>query len=862
MAFIFVLQQNYGMHSSLLTLFVGLFLYINAAAQKISGTVFNKMGDLLPYSSVTIKGTSKGASANNKAKFSIAVSPGTYTLVCQHIGYAKMEKTVTVGNADEEVVFVLEEQKLQMKEVVVKTGGEDPAYQIIRNAIKKREYYGNQVNSFACDLYTKDLIKLRSLPKSIFGQKIESDDKSDMGVDSAGKGIVYLSESIAKISSKPPKQFKMEVLSSRVSGSSSFGFSFPTFISLYKNNVTLFTEKLNPRGFVSPIADGAIGFYKFKYLGSFWEDGKEINSIRVTPRRSYEPLFSGVINITEGDWRIHSLDLTVTKKSQLEILDTLQVTQIHVPVGNDVWRVKNQLLHFNLKLFGIDAIGNFVSVYSGYNINPVFPPGFFDRVIIKYDTAVNKRPKAYWDTVRPVPLEPEEAMDYKVKDSAFERNRDTVWVRSQRDIDSLRKKQGGINPKDLFWGGINRQHYSKKNPFSWGIRPLLPNLQYNSVEGVVINGHFYFNKSLRRWKRRLSIEPTIRYGVNNGHLNAYTDIEFRTKEADLPKRETWRFSGGKRVTQFNREEPITPLANSISTIWGGNNYMKIYENWYGSAAFSKQYESGLRWSVSALFEDRMPLENTTQFTLSKKDTINFTPNFPYEKIPGQFSRHQALALSFDISIQPGQRYIQFPRYKMALGSNYPTFSFNYTKGIPGLFGSDADFDKWRVSISDDKSLKLLGLLKYKVSIGGFINTRKVYIQDYQHFNGNRFIAASEYVNSFQLAKYYAYSNTNSFFALGHLEHHFNGLLTNKIPLFKRLNWTLVGGSNAFYINETNNYFEVFGGIENIFKVLRIDVVTGFEYGRKGFTAIRLGAGGLIGGSIGRGEGGRTLNINF
>ncbi len=832
-------------------------------AQKITGTVFNSTGDLLPYASITVKGTSQGASANNKAKFSINLTPGTYTLVCQHIGYTRQEKTVTLGKQDEELAFILTDQKLEMKEVLVKTGGEDPAYQIIRNAIKKRNYYGNQVNSFECDVYTKDLIKLRSLPKSVFGQKIEADDKKEMGVDSAGKGIIYLSESIAKVHAKQPDKFKMEVLSSRVSGSSGFGFSFPTFISLYKNNVTVFTERLNPRGFVSPIADGAIGFYKFKYLGSFWEDGKEINSIRVTPRRSYEPLFSGTINITEGDWRIHSFDLTVTKKSQLEILDTLQLTQIHVPVGNDIWRVKNQLIHFNFNFFKIDAIGNFVSVYSQYNINPEFPKKFFDKVIIKYDTAVNKRPKAYWDSIRPVPLEPEEAKDYKVKDSIYQYNKDSVW--SKRDIDSLRKKQGGINPKDLFWGGINRRHYSKKNPYNWGIRPLLPNLQYNSVEGIVLNVQPYFNKYLRKWKQNLSIEPTIRYGLNNTHLNAYADVIFRSRDWDTDKklkRETWRFSGGKRVTQFNNESPITPLANTISTLWGGKNYMKIYENWYGSAAFNKRYENGLSIGISALFEDRMPLENTTNYTLFKKDTVHFTPNYPYEKIATQFSRHQALQLSFNISIKPGQKYIQFPRSKVAIGSKYPTFSFNYTKGIKGVLGSDVDFDKWRFSISDDKNFKLAGLMKYKFSVGGFINTNKVYIQDYQHFNGNRFIAASEYVNSFQLAKYYAYSNTNSFFALGHVEHHFNGLLTNKIPLFKRLNWTLVGGSNAFYVNKTNNYFEVFGGIENIFKVLRIDVVTGFEYGRKGFTALRLGAGGLIGGSIKANRGDRTVNISL
>ena len=74
----------------LLVFFV--FASLHSSAQKIYGTVFNAKGDLLPYASITIKGTSIGASANNSAKFSFAVDPGTYTVVCQHIGFTRQEK--------------------------------------------------------------------------------------------------------------------------------------------------------------------------------------------------------------------------------------------------------------------------------------------------------------------------------------------------------------------------------------------------------------------------------------------------------------------------------------------------------------------------------------------------------------------------------------------------------------------------------------------------------------------------------------------------------------------------------------------------------------------------------------------------
>lgn len=832
------------MPKSILFLFV--FFANTSSAQKIYGTVFSDRGDLLPYASVTIKGTSIGASANNKAKFSFSVSPGTYTVVCQHIGYTKQEKTVTIKNNDEELTFIIAEQQLDMTEVVVKSG-EDPAYAIIREAIKKRNFYSEQVKNFECELYTKDLMKLRNLPKRILGRKIEDKDVKDMGLDSSRKGIIYLAESVAKVYIKQPDKFKMEILSSRVSGSDGFGFTFPTFISLYQNNVSIFLDRLNPRGFVSPIADAALSMYRYKYLGSFYEDGKEINSIQVIPRRTYEPVFSGTINITDGDWRIHSLDLSLTKTSQLEIVDTLRITQIHVPVGNDVWRVKNQYIHFNFKQFGIDAIGNFVSVYSDYKIEPVFAKNRFNNVIINYDTASTKKTVAYWDSTRPVPLEPEEQMDYLVKDSIFQVTKDSVLSRSS--VDSMNKNRPKLKVYDIFWKGLHRTRYATNGNHNWGVEALAQGLEYNTAEGLVVSFNPYYNHYFKKLKTNLSFEPNLRYGFSNKHLNAWANLYLRTRDWETDKkirRQTLTISGGKRVSQFNKSNPITAISNSINTLFWGDNFMKTYENYFATINFNKRYESGLRFNVNVLYEDRIPLYNTTDFTVFKSDTINITPNYPYEKMSSQFTPHQAFIMSVDVSIKPGQRYIQFPNRKMSLGSNYPTFSLNYTKGIQNIFGSDVNFDKWQLSIHDDKNFRLAGLLKYRIGIGGFLNSKKVFIQDFQHFSGNRSTRASEYVNSYQLARYYANSADNSFYTFGHLEHHFNGLLTNKIPLFKRLNWNLVGGGNGFYVDNKNNYVEVFVGLENILKVFRVDYVAGYFNGVKGLAAFRIGAGGILG----------------
>jgi Family of unknown function (DUF5686)/CarboxypepD_reg-like domain len=831
-------------------------LSFGAWAGRVSGTIVDDKGNALPFASVFVKGTTTGTTANNQGKYFLDLDPGNYTITCQHVGYTRQEKSVTVVSGNSELNFQLLLQQTTMKEVIVQAGAEDPAYEIIRNAIKKKKDYAEPLDSFTCEAYIKTLIRTRKVPRKILGQKIEQSDRNDMGVDSAGRGIIYLSESLTKIASKKPGKAKLEVLSGRESGSNGFGFNFPTFTNFYNNNVNVFAmQQLSPRGFVSPIADGALNYYRYKYLGSFFEDGKEINQIKVMPRRKYEPLFSGTINITEGDWRIHSLDLLLLKESQLQLLDTLNIKQIHVPIGNDVWQTKDQTIYFTFNLLGFDAVGNFLNVYNKYNTTPQFSKKYFGNVVMAYDTAANKKTRQYWDSVRPVPLEAEEAKNYQIKDSAFVAQRDSS--RSKHAIDSMRKKQGTITVMKLLWQGYTRSNFNPDHPFSYSWQPLLKNLHYNTVEGVALNMEATLRRSFPALRQQVSFTPHLRYGFSNRHFNAWGTLALSkrvfNREADgmggTSSRSSWTIAGGKRINQFNKENPITPLFNSVYTLLFKRNYLKLYENYFGNITWNKRFDNDLRITADLLYEDRLPVNNTTNYSLIKNEDRSFTPNYPFEKIPAQFPRHQALIAGVSVQFKPGQKFVQFPRGKMAVGSKYPTFALSYYKGISNILGSDVNFDKWKFAVWDETNFKLLGLLKYKFSIGGFINSKGVFIQDYQHFNGNQVFYASDYVNSFQLAPYYANSTTAAFYAVGHIEHHFNGLLTNKIPFFRKLNWNLVAGSNAFYVNTSNNYVEAFAGLENIFKLFRVDVVASYLNGRNGQVGVRLGLGGLLGSNI-------------
>jgi hypothetical protein len=795
----------------------------NAQAGKVAGTVKDSTGNIIPYATLQIKGSSIGTTANNDGRFYLNLEPGNYTLVCQHVNFKRDEKKITVTDDTLAVDFQLLPQKYVMQEVIIKRG-EDPAYEIIRNAIAKRKEYQDELDRYTCQVYTKGMMKMRSIPKKFMGIKVEQGN-----MDSMQNQIIYLSETFARYAVDGRKS-KIEVTATKVSGESQgFGLSAPQVFSFYNNNIQI-GANLNPRGFISPISENALNYYKYKYEGAFFEEGLQVSRIRVIPRRRFEPLFSGYINIVENTWRIHSVQLVLTKESQMQIVDSLTIEQLYIPLENK-FVMQTQVIYPVIKLMGLDLGGSFVNIYSDYNLQPSYAKNFFDETIIRYADSSNKKDAEFWAESRPVVLQQEELNDYRRKDSIELAQREPGY------LDSLDRMANKVGVLDLIM--VGKVFGKSKSGTTIYIPPAIQTLSYNTVEGPVMQFSPVLTRRLDTSElgiRGYSITPSIRYGFHNTHLNASVLARY-TYGRHLSNAIT--LNGGRQVFQFNNESPIRPFENTVSTLLFGKNYMKIYEAWFGSVTWNKGISQGLNVVGSLQYQDRSPLENSS-IGFRKEQASGFTPNYPAELMPSNLQRHQALSIAFGIQWQPGTKYVEFPERKVRLGSRYPLLALKYTRGIGGLMGSDVDYSRWAGEVRDQLNLKLAGSFKYRAEIGGFISKNRVEVPDYIHFNGNQYIFAGAYLNSFQLAPYYKYSNTENFYFKGHAEHHFNGFLTNKIPLFRRLNWNLVAGTNAFYVNRENSYVEVFAGLENIMKIIRVDFINAYEHGHSLRTGVRIG----------------------
>lgn len=812
-----------------------IFFYIllaafSARATGIKGHVTDNKGESLPYATVYVEGTTLGVTTNASGDYELSLEAGSYKVICRYVGFRASVFPVTIS-AGQTVThsFVLEEESTQMAEVVVRASDEDPAYKTIREAIRRRKFHLDQVHSFQSRLYFKGVMRSRSLPAKFMGQEIKS---AELGVDSAGKGVLYLTEEDAHYYSDGNRE-KTVIHSVHESGDKNgLGFSqFPSVLTFYENNVRVLEG--SSRGFISPISDNALTYYKYKLLATFEDGGYIVNKIEVTPKRAFEPCFTGTIYIAEREWNIHSLDLTLYKRSGMDMLDTLRVEQVFLPLKEDTWVVKSQVLSLAVKFLMFDVTGSGVAVYNEQKVNEPIPDSVFaGRVVSQYDKNANKQDSTFWEH-RPVPLAADEGRDFVAKDSI------SKVVNSPEYIDSVRRKQNMFKPivhllRERTYNGRAYKHSVTFNPVLLGLKGENA-VNYNSVEGLNIAPRVNM-RFMTDTGKYVMADVIARYGFANEHFNAAGRVYRITQDrAFLSRMWLYGVEGGKYVYQYNPVNPVVPMFNSLRTLLVGENDLKIYERWDASAFIRRNYGTGIAWMVKASWQRRMPLSNSTNYTFDNSRGGSFTSNSPLEllKVATAWEQHDAALLKAVVWYKPGFTYTQFPDYKMANGSRWPTFMFSYQQGIPNLLGSKVQYGKWRFSVRDETSLKLLGKLKYNFAIGGFLDTQYVSFPDLMHLNGMRGVGyAAPYLSSFQFAPYYQFSNKARLYGEAHLEHHLNGLLSNKIPLLRQARYYLLFGGNAFFINERNYYAEAFAGVDNIgwklVRIFRIDFVQSWD----------------------------------
>jgi hypothetical protein len=813
------------MKSTLLfIIFYGICLSVFAQQVSLSGKVVDAGGKPVPFASVYIKNTSNGASANIEGDYSIKLRPGQYEVQYKAVGYKQESRSIDLKeNTTLNVTFTAEVYEL--KAVTINAKGEDPAYAIIRKAIKKRKAHLNEVRAYTCEVYIKGLQKLLAAPKKFMGADMNQIGR-ELGLDSNRRGIIYLSESESKLSYQYPGQLHEEMITSKFSGSNrmfSFNRATDAQVNFYENYQNW--QGLSNRPLMSPVSDNALFYYRYKLMGTSTENGVVINKIKVTPRRDHDPCFDGYIYIVDDSWRIYALDLYITSRANINFADTIRINQQFMPVGK-IWLQSSNRFDFTGGLLGFKLKGYFISVYKDYDLSPVFTKGEFNEVL-NIPPKVNKNDTAYWNKERPVPLTTEEKTDYQKKEKL------AIKRESKTYLDSLDKVTNKVTPSSILLTGTNVINRYQRSFYHFD--PLISSLLFNTVEGVTLNYGATFRKRYDTiTNKSIGFGANVRYGFSDHLFNA-------NASADVP---VYKFKlelkGGSDVVDMNNNNPISPFFNSVYTLFERENYQKLYQKEFAAATLSGRITGGWQASASLEWAYRKWLPNTNTYSFFHPGDHEFTsnnplvPNADVPLFPDNRSFKFTLRTTYDFS----NKYETYPFGRRYLPSDFPTIGLTYTKGLNGVFDSDVDYDLLAIDISKkDISMGVYGRTSFYIGAGKFLNNNSVYFPDYKQFSGNQVLFYQNDIYSFLLLDYYHFSTYTEYLE-GHLEHNFSGFITNKIPLIRKLKLQEIVDFNYLCTPELHNYYELGFGLQYL--GFRVMYGTSFNSSSNVKNAIRIG----------------------
>ena len=797
-------------------------LCATASFSQIKGLITDTKNNRLPGVTILIENTYNGTSTNESGLYELNLKKtGNYTVVVQYLGFKTKRIPVEIKAFPYQLNVELAEENITLNEVMV-SNQEDPAKQIIRNAIAAKKENSERTARYNADFYSRGLIRIKDAPKKILGQELGDFDGA---LDSTRTGILYLSETVSKLNFQKPDKMKETIVASKVSGKDN-GFSFNNAASVdfdFYENYIPFQVNL-----ISPLSDNAFAYYKFKIEGSFYtEDKQQVNKIKVIPRRDTEPVIEGYIYIVEDSWAIYGLDAVIKgARVQMPFMDNLVLKQSFSYNPNDkIWTKNTQSLDFIAGMMGINVSGRFTYVYSNFEFEPKFDKKTFTREVLTFEKEANKKEDSFWNAIRPIPLTLEESSDYHRKDSI------QVLRKSKVYLDSIDRKSNKFGLADVLMGYNYRNSYE-----NWSLNyngPLL-SARFNTVQGYVFSSGFSFLKTREEDRTYLQAKTTFNYGLEEKKVRITGEF---SKKFSNQTEATLSVSGGRSIAQFNERNPISSIVNTVSTLFFKNNFMKMFDKSFARIGYSQEVINGFSVFANVEYSERKPLFNNTDFSIVKSDDLytSNNPLLPFDEMTPAIVKHNLVKARITGRINFGQEYWTRPDGKFNIANDkYPTLYFTYEKGLGGNLDR-YNFDFVAGKVEKDFSLGNKGGLGVTITAGKFYNASGISFVDYKHFAGNQthIGQTDNYLGVFNLLPYYS-SSTNDAFFEAHSEYDDKGFIMNKIPLLDKLKANLILGYHNLSVPERRPYHEFSAGLNNLgfgkFKIFRLDYVRSYQGG--------------------------------
>ena len=782
-----------------------------AQTKFISGLVKDGHSDeFLPFASVRFKNSTVGKIADSSGAFSFQFTHWpSDTLVITSISYEPYYFLIP-HNKDTVYIMAAMQAGKANAEVIVKARQKHSrgwylwrkvvAHKDSNNIFKNDNFTYNVYNKLELDLNNINAQKLqkKKLLKP-FGFIFNNVDSL-----SEEKPVLptFLTETVSKFYyNKNPHKTREVISASRVSGISNPSFTkylggLYQNIIIYANFIPVFDKK-----FVSPISDNGDNYYDYKLADTQWVAGRRLLHLVFIPKHAGENTFTGDCWVHDTTFAIQKVILHINKEANINYVDKLSLVQEFKLINDSTWFLSKDKFIVNLNPIGSKApgfIARKTTTYDNVIINTSEVTTALAKNKVQEEVEVlqgaEKHVNNYWDTARQEPLSKSEKGIYAMMDSiqqspAYKKYYNTVFFLST-GYKNIGKVQ--IGP----W-------------FSW--------VSANAWEGTRIR---FDLGTTAKFSKKIWLHSYLAYGFKDQQLKGKGEALWLLKS--MPR----------QILHASYSNDLDYSQNSNTNI-PSDNFLAVAIRKSGiPIKFIKLKEYKIQYSI----DNKIGLRTTFGF---KNKEYKPLKNIPDKTFFDPENRHvfNTTEASLKFRFAYLEKYYETNFFRYSLGSPYPIAEVEFTQGIKGILNSSYQYQKITFSAGHESSIAPFGKLYYHVFAGKIFGTLPYVLLEVHP--GNEVYYYNQY--AFNLMSKYEFISDQ--YAGFFMEHTIGNGLFRFIPLTRKLKFRQFWNVKAVTGNLTNAntqlnyvaghtfrsldnklYLEAGTGVDNIFKVFRIDFI--------------------------------------
>lgn len=831
---------------ALLQAVAGIFLSHAQSFTSASGIVKDSItGEPLPFVSVYFDGSTIGAMTDDNGTFTLQNNQGYTKLAAASLGYDTKFIDLKPGKKNDNLEVLLKPTAFEISEVVVKpkrekyTRKDNPAVELIKkviahkndNRIEAKPEYQTEVYeklSLSLDNFNPNLDKNKFLKKFKFIKNYL--DTSEFN----GKPILTVSvrENLSDFYyRKSPKAEKTIVRAKRMQGidktlddgggiTSNLEEIFKS-INIFDNNIPILLNR-----FVSPLSSTlATTYYHYYIMDTLDVGGDKCVDLAFVPANSESYGFTGRLYITlDGNYAVKKVLLNTPANINLNWVDKLRIEQEFKQMPDSTWVLdqENTFVNFYVVKGTQQLYAHQLRNYDNYNFNVQNADSVFGLLgalhVLPEATA---QPDTFWTHNRPIPL--------KEKEDAL------------KDLLGQLRKVPAFNAiiktaEILITGYIPTANDKKVTKFDFG--PMNTTFSANHLEGFRMrvggmttanlnpywfaSGYLAYGTNDRKIKYNLKLTHSFTKKEYHEGENPVNNLSF-IQEYDVytPGQDFLFTSKDNIFVAWKVGEPVTKMQYIRKSV----------------LQYEKEWLNGLTWKSWIMNQNNEAAGTLQYIKRDESGNLYHIKDFTTSEIGTQ------------LHFAPGERAYNGRSGKESvfnLSKDAPVFKLSHQLGIKGVLGGDYNYNHTEISAEKRIWLSSFGHIDAQIKAGKVWD--KVPFPLLILPNTNQSITIQPEAFHMMNALEFVTDQYVSFNATYYLK----GWILNRIPGIKWLRLREVLSFNMIYggLTDKNNptltpglfllpdgtqplgstpYMECSVGLENIFKILRIDYYRRLTY---------------------------------